>query len=242
MSIRDEYLALDHHDEIYGVRWWQELDGVRLNGLHTWRDGKPRDLWLGLRGAGELPLDFAVDYRELLTTQRASVTELDPYYEILAEYVPFRQLDARVGPELGETFDVDLGTSIRRLSDPADAGTFNREFERGYVEFAVHDVGTEGLSLTLVGSLWTSDGEDIRTLTGDLAYRPTRDLELSAGTGYDLFKYDVFADFERVHVRTWFLHAEWQLRPRLRLDLGYDYERDDLDEFHQLRVGMTWKL
>lgn len=242
MSIRDEFLALDRHDEIYGVRWWQELEGVRLNGLHTWRDGKPRDLWLGLRGAGDLPLDFALDYRELLTTQRAAVTEIDPYYEIAAEYVPFRQVDVRLGPDLGERFEVDVGTALRRLADDADAGTFNREFDRSFVELAVHDVATPGLSFALVGSIWSSDGEDIRTVTGDVSYRPTRDVELSTGTGYDLFKYDVFADFERVHVRTWFLHGNWQLQPRLRLDIGYDYERDDLDEFHQLRVGMTWKL
>ena len=97
-----------------------------------------------------------------------------------------------------------------------------------------------GLSLSIAGSLWNSTGEDFRTLTGELVYRPDRDLRLSLGSGYDLFRYDVFDARERLHVRSWFVRAERRLDASLRVDGGYELQRDDFDEFHVFRLGVTW--
>lgn len=242
MSLRDEFLALDRHDELLGARWWQRFENVRLRGTHTWRDGRPKDLHLGAQGDLPLPLTFALNYRELLTTQRAAVTALDPYFAIAAEYRPYRQLDLSLSRDFAERWSVNVATAVRRLNDRSDEAAFNREFERTYADVAVRDVGLDGMTVSLSGSLWNSQGEKLRTLAGEIEYRPARTLRVALGSAYDLFRYDVFLDRERVHVRSLYLRTDWRCSDRVRLDAAYEYDRDDDDEFHMFRLGVTCKL
>lgn len=240
MSLRDDYLATNQHDELLGVRWWQNLQDIQLHGLHTWRDGQPRDLQLGARGELALPLTFAVDYRELLTTQRSQVTEIDPFYAIALDYVPYRQLDATLSRDLGDHWTIGGGVAVRRLKDASEEGSFNREFERTHADVTVRDLGAKGLSFTLAGSLWNSQGEDFQAITGDLEYRPDQNLRVQLGTGYDLFRFDAFDQRERVHVRSYYLRSDYRIDKSVRVDAGYEYEREDDGEFHQFRLGVTW--
>lgn len=242
MSLHDEYLALDHDDEVLGARWWQELRGVSLHGLHTWVDGKPRDLQVGARATTDSLITITIDYRELLTTQRAQVNELDPYYEMMAEYRPYRQLDASVNTDLGDNLTWNVGSSVRRLSDQSEAGTYNREFERVYTDVDIHAFGVNGLSFSIGGDYWNAQGEGFQTFRGDVEYRPDANVRVILGTGYDLFRYDSFANTERVHVRSIYLQTDYRLSARTRLDAAYEYDRDDLDEFHLFRLGVTWTL
>lgn len=241
MHLRDEWLSLERTDDLLGVRWWQSFGSVSLHGLHTWRDGKPRDLQVHARGELDAATTVTLGWSELLTTQRAAVTELDPFYEIASDYLPYRQLEASLGRELWTGLTASLGADVRRLRDGGSAGVFNREFERYFADATWSGWGPEGLSLSVSGSQWDADSEGFRTVTGELQYRPDRTLRLALGSGYDLFRYDVFEGRERVHVRSFYLHGERQLGA-MRLDAGYDYERDDIDEFHVFRLGVTWKF
>ncbi len=240
MSLRDEFLATDRHDELLGVRWWQNLQDLQLHGLHTWRDGKPRDLGLGLRGELGLPLTFRADYRELLTTQGAQVTELDPFYSIALDYAPYRQIEGALSRDFGDHLTVNVGGELRRLQDSGDEGSFNREFERTHADVTLRDLGAKGLSLALGGSVWKSSGDTFRTVTGDLEYRPDPSLRFVLGTGYDLFRFDAFLADEQVHVRSYYLRSDWRLGKAVRGDAGYEYEQADDGEFHQFRLGVTW--
>jgi hypothetical protein len=240
MDLKDEFLALDRHDALLGARWWQNVGDVQLHGLHTWRDGTPRDLQVGARGQIAEPVQFTCDYRELLRTQRAEVTQLDPFYAIAFEYVPYRQLEATLSGDLDDHVGVAVGSEIRRLSDRNDERAFNREFEHYHADLTLQDLGVKGLSLTLSGNLWQSTGEAFRAVAGDLEYRPDRDLRLTLGSAYDLFRYDAFDDRERLHVRSWHLRADRRVGAALRVDGSYEYERSDDDEFHQFRLGVTW--
>lgn len=239
MHLEDEFLAIDREDDLLSVHWWQRLGDLQLHGLHTWLDGQPRDLQLG--GRGELlGCQWTLDYRELVTTQRQQVTELDPFSLIGFEYSPYRQVSAVLRRDLAEGLDVGLAGDLRRLRDEADQRAFNREFERLTIDAAWRDVLVDGLSLSIAGSYWNSSGEAFRTVTGEIAYRPDASLRLAVGTGYDLFLFDVFEARERVHVRSYHARVERRLGDAVRLDAGYELQRDDLDEFHLFRVGMTW--
>lgn len=242
MELRDDFLAIDRRDGLLGARWWQTLGDLQLHGLHTWVDGDPRDLQLGARGEFVASLRGSVLYRELLTSQRTQVNELDPFSALLLEYEPYRQLDASLGTDLGDHVAIDVGADVRRLSDRSDERAFNREFERWHVDVALLDLGVRGLSLSVAGSVWQSSGEAFRALSGELEYRPDRDLRVALGSAYDLFRYDAFDDREREHVRTWYARGTWRAATSLRVDGGYEYERNDLDEFHLFRLGMTWTL
>ena len=239
MHLEDEFLAIDREDDLLSVHWWQRLGELQVHGLHTWRDGQARDLQLG--GRGELlGCQWTLDYRELVTTQRQQVTELDPFSLIGFEYSPYRQVSAVLRRDLGEGVDVGLAGDLRRLQDEGDQRSFNREFERLTVDAAWRDILVRGLSLSVAGSYWNSSGEAFRTVTGEIAYRPDALLRLAVGSGYDLFLYDVFEARERVHVRSYHVRVERRLGDDVRLDAGYELQRDDLDEFHLFRVGMTW--
>lgn len=240
MDLRDEFLALDRHDTLLGARWWQNVGEVQLHGLHTWRDGQPRDLQVGARGQIAEPVQFTCDYRELLRTQRAEVTELDPFFAIGLEYVPYRQVEASLSADVDDHVEIGVGTEIRRLSDGNDEREFNREFEHYHADLTLTDLGLDGLSLSISGNLWQSTGEAFRAIAGDLEYRPDRDLRITLGSAYDLFRYDAFDDRERVHVRSWHLRVDRRVAASLRVDGGYEYERDDDDEFHLFRLGVTW--
>ena len=240
LHLRDEFLALDRRDDLLGVRWWQSFDSVRVNGLHTWRDSEPRDLVLRAVGAFEGVADVQLGYRELLSTQRQQVTELDPFWSIAFDYVPYRQVDATLTRDLGHGVVVGGGFDLRRLRDRSDEAAFNREFEHYYADLTWSDVVLPGLSLTAAGNLYESSGESFRAFTGEAIYRPDAELRVALGLGYDLFRFDALDRGERVHVRTYYLRGDYRLHRRLRVDGAYELQRDDVDEFHLFRVGLLW--
>jgi hypothetical protein len=242
MDLRDEYLTADRHDSLLGVRAWQSAGTVQMTGLFTMVDGDPRDLHLGARGDLETAFHFSADYRSLLTTQRAHVTELDTFFDIALEYFPYHQVDLTAGTDIGESLVLDLGADVRRLDDAGDERAFNREFERWFADVTLLDVFVPDLSVTVGGSLWDSSGEELETVAGYVEYRPDTTLRLAFGTAYDLFRYDPSVGAERVHVRTWYLRADRRLNEALRASGGYEYERNDDDEFHTFRLEVTWSF
>ncbi|MBL8747772.1 MAG: hypothetical protein JNK78_01325 [Planctomycetes bacterium] len=243
MNLRDEYLAVDREDTLLGARWWQSVGEVQLHGLHTWRDGSPRDLVVGANGPlpDALPGGprFSVTWRELLSTQRQEVTEIDPFFDIGFDYAPYRQLETTLDVDATEHVSVGIGADVRWLRDGADERAFNREFEHYRAFASWDDLFVPGLSASVSGSLWDSSGEEFRTVTGDLTWRPDRDLRTVLGSAYDLFRYDLFEGRERLHVRSWYVRVQRRAGYAL-LDAAYEVERDDDDEFHLFRVGVTW--
>jgi len=242
MLLRDEFLAIDRQDAVLGVRWWQSFDDVNLRGFHSWRDGAPRDLNVSADGIVPAVGTVRVAFRELLSSQRQQVTDIDPYFAIAGELSPFRQIDVSVTRDLSEQLVSSVGVELRRLSDASDEGTFNREFERYYADLTWRDAFARGLSLNAAGNLYESSGESFHALTGELIYRPDRSLRAVLGVGYDLFRYDVLQQRERVRVRSLYLRVDHRLGDGLRIDGGYELLRDDLDEFHLFRLGVTWTL
>lgn len=243
MNLRDEYLAVDREDDLLGARWWQNVGEVQLHGLHTWRDGSPRDLVVGANGPlpDALPADarITVTWRELLSTQRQQVTELDPFFDVGFDYAPYRQLETTLDVDATEHLSVGVGADVRWLRDAADERAFNREFEHYRAFASWDDLFVSGLTASVSGSLWDSSGEEFRAVTGDLVWRPDRDLRTVLGSAYDLFRYDLFEGRERLHVRSWYLRVQRRVGHAL-FDAAYEIERDDDDEFHLFRVGVTW--
>ena len=43
-------------------------------------------------------------------------------------------------------------------------------------------------------------------------------------------------------MRTWFGRVRHRLANGLQLDLGYEFEQDDSDDFHTLRLATTWRF
>jgi hypothetical protein len=241
MHLRDEFFAIDRQDTLLSMRWWQGIgDNVQLSGLHTWRDGDARDFRLTALGNFGTATSVRASYRELLSTQRVQVTELDPFYLIASEYSPYRQLELSVSHDLSADLTASLGGDVRRLASSSDESTFNREFEHTWADITLRNFFAKGLSATLAGNLWNSSGEASRAVTGELLYRPDAKLRVMLGAGYDLFRYDVTQQRERIRVRTYYLRCDRRIDNDLRVDAGYELQRDDFDEFHLFRLGVTW--
>jgi hypothetical protein len=55
-----------------------------------------------------------------------------------------------------------------------------------------------------------------------------------------LYKDDLLNDDEREDVRTWYLKLRKRKSNDFGYQLAYEYEENEIDEFHTLRMGVTW--
>jgi len=244
MHIEDDYLARDHEEDLAGVSLWQNLGGaVRLEGGYTMLDGDDRDVRAAatvMTPGGDLVV--RAFFYKLLETQRSQAIETDPFYDSLQELFPYEQARLLVSGNLGEVAVLQGGIDLRRVEDDGDVGQFNRDFDRTFVNATVLEGLPLDLEATLSWDLYDSDDTDTRVLGADLTRPFGEETEASIGTYYGLFKYDLLLNQEREDVRTWYLRLRKRLDERTRLDLSYEYEDDDLDDYQTLRVGTTWRF
>ncbi len=243
MHIEDERVLGAAKDDLWALGLWQDLSRRwRVEGQHTRIEGAARDVTA--RATFQDPESETVarlSYFELLEPQRFRPLELDPFYEILLDHRPYRQATASVSRGLGEHLLVDLGYDLRRVSQDADQGEFNRDWERAWGTATLRDVLAEGLSLALTGERWDDDDRDVGSLGADLSYRDDA-WSGSLGTYWSLYKYRLLELEEREEVRTWYLRGTRKLSPHLRLELGYELEDDDLEVYHTVRGGLLWRF
>jgi len=143
---------------------------------------------------------------------------------------------------IGDHLRLTAGTDLRRVSDDADVGTNNRDYDRYYFTVTVIDLPVEGLTAGVTADLWDSDGRTVDTWGADLTYQVSADTSASVGSYYSAWKYDIVSEEERDDVRTWFVRGRHKLSRRTTLDLGYELEDNDIDDFHFLRMGATWRF
>lgn len=243
MHVEDERVLGAAKDDLWALGLWQELSRCwRVEGQHTRIEGAARDVTA--RATFQHPGSETVarlSYFELLEPQRFRPLELDPFYEILLDHQPYRQATASVSRGLGEHLLVDLGYDLRRVSQDADQGEFNRDWERAWGTATLRDLLAQGLSLALTAERWDDDERDIGSLGADLSYREDG-WSGSLGTYWSLYKYELLELEEREEVRTWYLRGTHKLSPHLRLELGYELEDDDLEVYHTVRGGLLWRF
>lgn len=241
MHLEDETLLGAHNDDLFGGGIWQTIDRVQLEAQYTRLEDRDRDL--RARAAWAAPdsrFTGQVTWYQMLATQRSEVLELDPFFNALHELFPYWQAGALLGKGLGEHFDVDVGTDVRRVSDRTDIGTFNRDYERWYVTLVAHDLFAAGLTLSATADFWHSNDQDVQTWAGEISQRCGDLLTLSAGSYYSLYKFELFLDDERDHVRTYYARVRHKTSRALDFELAYEFEQTDFQDFQMLRVGSTW--
>ena len=103
MHLDDELKLGDQRDDLLSLGLWQEVaEDVRFEGAYSHLEGDPRDL--RLRAFYDSPTSQTIvrlSYFQLLETQTAHATELDPFYEQLQEYFPYRQASMNLSQALG---------------------------------------------------------------------------------------------------------------------------------------------
>lgn len=244
MHLEDPERLGTAQNDLLGLSLQQDVAaGLKVDGRYTRLEEEDRDVRVKANYVlPDVDLSFQASYYELLEAQRNFAFELNPFFSSLQTYFPYNQIGGLISKGIGDAFELELGANVRRVDDDADIGQFNRDFERYFMTASAHDVLAEGLALSLTGDVYESEGQDIRTWGADVSRAFDEQFELSGGTYYSLFKYDLFLDEEREDVRTYFLRLRYRRSKSLRFDIGYEYEDDDQDEYHQLRVGSRWNF
>jgi hypothetical protein len=241
MHVTDELTLGTENNDLLGAALWQELGQAAFVHLRTTLlEEEFRDWEASLRATlNQSQTTLQLRYYELLSTQRLLATEFDPYFESAFEYRPYRQADVVASQVFREDLWLDGGIQLRFLRDPGDEASFNHEFQRYFLTPTVDDLVVEDLSLSLTGELWASEGEDFFTYGVELEQDFVSGLTAALGSYYSLYKYELFGGRERDHVRTFFVRLDRAFK-ELHAGLDYEYERDDFDRYHTVRVSLTW--
>ena len=244
MHLEDERALGENRDDLLSLALWQALaEHWRLEGEYSHLEGDPRDLRLrAFYDDMESETIVRLGYFELLETQTANATEIDPFFEQLLEYFPYRQTTLNVSQNFGEHTVVDAGFDLRRVSDSGDVGEFNRDWERYYVTTTLNDLPAQHLALSLTADRWDDDDRDTSSFGADLSYDADERWRGALGTYYSLYKYQLLEFDEREDVRTYYARASYELSARLELELLYEFEDDDLDTYNTLRLGARWQF
>ncbi len=244
VRLRDRFLQTTNEDGLFVLEGrHRPIDALQLSARSTAVEGNFRDLqvrantWLESLG-----LHLDVSYFTLLRTQRALVTEVDPYFLILREERPYDEWRALISQDIGDHVTIEAGFWIRTLREPTDEGVFNREFRRYFLSPRFYGWPDEGTSFSLTGELWNTDDEQIQSLGFDLSQELNEDLEVSFGSEYALYEFDPLFGGEREQVRTFYLRGDWDASDSVRLDLSLEHERDDRDSYRTLRIGCLWRF
>lgn len=244
MYLEDDTRLADHQNDLFGAQIWQSLGTkLRLEGGYTALEGDSRDVrarasWFEV----EEDLVLRLSFYELFETQRALVTEFDPFFDSLREHFPFYELQALVAKGFAERYRTELGGQVRRLREREDEGQFNREFERYFARFVVEDLVVDDLTLGLTGEVYDAGAGRFSSWSADLEREWNARWKTAIGTYYALYRFDIFELRERNDVRVYFLDAAYRASKRTRLAARYEFEDDDLDDYHVLKVGLTWRF
>lgn len=244
MHLEDETRLAEHDDDLLALSLWQRAtDKLRFDGRYTTLEGAGRDVKLGANW-NDPKHDFTAraTWRRLLETQQDLVLELDPFYGALQSLFPYDQLGLSLEKGFGERATLRGGFDVRRVDDDADIGTFNRDYDRAFVGATLHDVFTKGLELDVDADFWDADGRSVDGFGVSLARDFGNGFEAALGTYYSLYKYDWLSSNEREDVRTWYLKLERAWSKALKGELAYDFDDDENDTYHTLRVGLTWRF
>ncbi|MEE8148504.1 MAG: hypothetical protein V3T24_12930 [Longimicrobiales bacterium] len=241
LELRDETELVDHENDILGVGVWQSLGAsLHLSGEYSRLDAESRDMRFGAAWYPGDEWTLRASYFRLFTTQRDLALEADPFYDSLREYYPFQQASLLVAKDFGDRWALEGGADVRRVIDEDDVGEFNRDFERGFVTASLLEVLPGELTLSVTADVWYADDNETEAFGAELSRALSESGRISLGTDYSLYKYDFFLDSEKENVRTWYLRWRRRARTGVGLDVPYEFEEDDTDQYNTLRVVVSW--
>jgi len=240
--VQDKFSTLSEKErnDLAALSVWQGVaKHVELYGQFQWLDG-PRDGTL--RATANVPdsdLLVQASYYRLLETKEQLATEFDAYTNVIQEYVRYQQGDLRATKGFGEHFDVSFGGSVRRLLSDEQETTFNHDTRRLYVTPSVIDLPWKGTTASATAEQYSGDGQRQTTWGLDASQQFGKSLKLSVGSEYALYTYGAVATEERTDVRLAYARAKFPLTKSLLADVRYTWEKDDVDTFHVLTLGLV---
>ncbi len=227
----------------YWQRWRDPF--IRLHSRFTMLDGKPREGTVRfLYNNIKEQLYVSARYNGWFKEQQRLVSELDTFFDTLQGFEPHHKGTLVVTKGWGDHFSTEVGAAFRRLAGGGNEARFNREFDRFHATFEARDLPIKNLTSSVSGYLYHghSSAPDTREAAADITYKWDKMNRTSVGTGYALFKFDVFTGEERDEVRTYYLKHRFRPRKWAILDLDYEYEVSRGGEWHSARLTFRFNF
>jgi hypothetical protein len=242
MHIEEDGRLLGQGDDLLAAGFWQSLGDLQIDLQYSRigdldRDARTRATYR----MSDQGLLLQASYYALLRSQGDLVLEADPFFNALNELRPYDQVSVLAAQEISQMVQLQAATDLRRVRDRTDVGFYNRDYDHYYGTVNVSDFGPKGLTLSGTGDLWNSDGQLVRSWGGDATYSLGKST-VSLGTYYSLYKFDVFTNSERDHVRTWYGKLRHKTSEAVTLEGDFEFEHDDIDQYYRLRLGVTWRF
>ena len=233
------------HDRMTAFKIWHRFaPASRVSAAYRFLDGDPRDMTL--TAVTVLPLgdlELTGNYYRQIQERDERSSEVAPFTTVLGVSAPFHSVDLKARKYLGDQAVLDAGYFKRELLDSADTGPFNKEYSRSYGAMELLDLFVAGLSWSITGERWQTDGTETASAGTDLAYRfkaKGRDGRAGIGTYYSLFKYDSYAALGvREKVRTYYIEGKVAVVRTLSVNGRYEFERG-IEQYQTLRLGMRY--
>ncbi len=237
LHLNDDALLGDGQNDLIGAGLSQAWKGWNSSAKYTSLEARNRDIDLRTRWSDdEGKTSVQVRYFQLLEAQNQRALFLDPYSQALQTYFPYQQIGVSGWHALTEKLDLDAGIDFRDVNDPADVGTYNHDWNRYYATLTAKEI-VFAWTASVTADYYDDDQSDFTTLGGDFSRKLRTDLDVSLGTYYSLYKYDFFTATERDDVRSYYGKLVWRRDEMWSFEFQYEYEDDDLEQYHTLRCG-----
>ena len=241
MRSTDDRITQTRHDDIFSVNVEKQVQkSTRLLAAYSMLENEARDVALRCYYRNmEKDLSMSFYLYTLIQTQNNFALEFDPFYSSTKELYPYYKASTLISKGLGDTLVLDTGYDLRRVKDSSNVGSYNREYDRFFVTPMLLDKPWVGGSCSVTLDLWKSGDRQIFAYGGDLSHKCTEKLDVSAGTLFSMYKYDLFSDSEKEDVQTYYLKAKYKMSKMLRFNSSYEYETDSLEANHVIKLGIV---
>jgi len=245
MRLEDELVAGEELDHLLALRVWQLVaQNLRLRAGYSRLEGASRDAELAATWTDpDSELTVLASYKEQLSRQNQLTTEFDNFTNALLSYAPFSHSRLLISKGLGEHWLVEGGAEVRKLEDSADEGAFNHDFARYHLTGVARGVVADDIDVSLTSERWDADqGDSYDTWGADVTQQTSEDLRTSVGVSYARWKNDFLLGEERENARTWYARLRYAADEQITWSLGYDYEDNEISDFHTLTARMAWRF
>ena len=238
----------DQEDDLFGGTIWWDIDQhFALMGRFTSFSDQVRDVSLSATyKLASHDLFVRLNAFRLLKGYAIRVVEFDAY-GIAGTYEPYTDVSLTATKGFGQHFAMDGGVQVRFLDDNQIASAFNHGFERFFLSLSTYDLLLKGLSLSATGDYYHGEDNVLKNNNFGGSFTVTQDLlekrlQLSGGTAFYLYRYNLFAGNESNNVQTYFARVKGKIMKDLEARVGYEFEHNPVNGFHSVDARLIWSF
>lgn len=251
--IDDNYI-----DDEVGFTLWQRIcEELDFSGRYTLLNTMPKDFLVKLSWDKiDWDANAQLSYFRFLHSIAEQSNNISPFYQILGTFEPFDLVSLTGYKGLGEKFGISSGLEHRSVIDNEDKNNFNGDYNRTFLSFVVNNLLLPQSHVTFTVEYWDTKGSDHGSDLGIDFDKKIGKLDLGAGSGYSLYKYnyDGSSDLEslldseytkdieqKINVRTFYMRAKYLLTKQSDVSMRWSSEISDTEPglYHQMMLSYS---